>query len=76
MFNILRKTLQSYPFLMSRNFETQVYQWYGVKWIKSIFTDKGSSAIHIKYNSAIFNGAESNGLNLFSQTRGKALYIY
>ena len=28
--------LLSYPFLMSRNFETQGCQWYGVKRIKSI----------------------------------------
>ena len=26
---------------MSRNFETQVCQWYGVKQIKSFFADKG-----------------------------------
>ena len=39
---IMQQILQSYPFLMSRNFKTQVCQWYRVKRIKSIFADNGN----------------------------------
>ena len=35
------KILLSHPFLMSRKFETQDFQWYGVIWIKFTFADKG-----------------------------------
>ena len=35
------RTLQGHPFLMSRKFETQGCPWYGAKWIKSIFADRG-----------------------------------
>ena len=43
MFAILQEILQSHPFLMSRNFEIQSCQQYGVKRIKPIFVDKGNS---------------------------------
>ena len=33
--NNLQSILQSHPFLMSQSFETQGWQWYGVKGIKS-----------------------------------------
>ena len=35
----LQEILQSHPFLMSRKFETQGRQWYGVERIKYIFAD-------------------------------------
>ena len=45
---ILQEILQSYPFLMSRNFETQCSQWHEVKRIKSIFADEGNSETEFK----------------------------
>ena len=38
----MQEILQCHPFLMSGKFETQGYQWFGVKRIKSIFADKGN----------------------------------
>ena len=40
VFGIMRESLQSDPFPMSQNFETQGCQWYGVKRIKSSFANK------------------------------------
>ena len=40
MFDILQEIVQSHPFLMSRDFEEQGYQWYGVQQIKSIWVEK------------------------------------
>ena len=40
MFDILQEILLSHPFLISRYFETQGYQWHGAKQIKSILEDK------------------------------------
>ena len=40
---ILQEILQSHPFQISRNFETQDCQCYGVKRIKINFPDKGNS---------------------------------
>ena len=36
---ILQEILQSHPFLTSQKFKTQVYQWKGVKRIKSYFRE-------------------------------------
>ena len=44
VFDILQKILQSNPFLMLQNFETQGCQWHGIKRIKSILADKENSA--------------------------------
>ena len=48
MVDDLQEILQSHPFLMTRNFETQGCQWYGVKQINSIFADKGNSAARFR----------------------------
>ena len=40
-FLIPQEILRSHPFLMSQKFKMQGCQWYGVKWIKSIFANKG-----------------------------------
>ena len=45
LFPILQEILHSHSFLMVRNFETQVCQWYGVIRIKSIFADEANSGI-------------------------------
>ena len=37
------RNLQSHPFLMSRNFETQGCQWYEIKRIIAIFAGEGNS---------------------------------
>ena len=44
-FYILQERLRSHPFLMSRNFETQVAicQWYKVERIETILEDKGNT---------------------------------
>ena len=41
MLDILQEILQSHPFLMLQSFETQGYQWYGVKRIKFISWIRG-----------------------------------
>ena len=45
---ILQEILQSDSLPMSRNFETQGCQWYGVNEIKYIFANKGNSGTRFR----------------------------
>ena len=75
-----KKSLQSQPFQTYRKIETPSWQWYRVKRIKHIFTDKGNSGrrhlLITLSSSYFFNKPISSNISLNGSTAYKNISKY